>query len=97
MSIKVVRNGKFVIDSILENFDILFLDLSMPVMDGYEVLKHFKEMTIQLPYIIICSAHAMENDKKKCYEMGINDYLSKPYTPKKVLNTLSKYKQLKIK
>lgn len=64
-------------------YDIIFMDLQMPVMDGLEAaaqLRKFESIHPEVPsaYIIALTADAMSGDKQRCIEAGMNDYLSKP-------------------
>jgi two-component system KDP operon response regulator KdpE len=60
-----------------ESPDLLVLDIMMPVMDGFEVLKRIREWS-QIP-ILILSARYSEDDKVKCLDLGADDYLCKPF------------------
>ncbi|MEM7509616.1 MAG: response regulator [Bacteroidota bacterium] len=79
--ITIVENGKKVLDQIEENhFDLIFMDLNMPVMDGITStlqLRANKDINHQ-PIIIAMTANAFSDDKERCMEAGMNDYLSKP-------------------
>ena len=59
-----------------DKFDLLLLDLIMPKMDGFAVLKELKEKQIKLP-VIITSNLGQEEDKKRVKELGVSDYLIK--------------------
>lgn len=62
-------------------FDLVFMDVSMPVMDGYETTKMIRAQTRfkNLP-IIALTAHAFVNERSVCLNAGMNDYLAKPFT-----------------
>jgi len=68
-----------------ENFDLVLMDLMLPGMNGYEITleirKREKEAGIEkeIP-IIALTANTLDNDRQKCFEVGMNEYLSKPFT-----------------
>lgn len=66
--------------------DLLFLDLSMPKTDGWQVVRKIKEDSshAHIP-VIAFTAHAMEGDDKKAKDAGCDDYLSKPCLPKSII------------
>lgn len=61
-----------------EKFDLIILDIQLPKMTGFQILEKLKQENIELPPIIIASACAMDEDKKKAAEFGIDDYITKP-------------------
>ena len=76
--IKWVDNGeKCVAEARRKSYDILLLDVIMPVMDGLTVTTHIRQMKKQ-PYIIAVSAAVQPSDKQRCQEVGIHSYLTKP-------------------
>jgi len=79
-------NPKDAIDAILvqkEHFDIVILDLMLPEMDGFDVAKAIKEK-LDIP-IIISSARGDIGNKIYGYELGVDDYLEKPYEPRELV------------
>jgi CheY-like chemotaxis protein len=58
--------------------DIVLLDMMMPVMDGFETLKHIRENPSKNTKVIALTALAMKGDMEKCLEAGADDYCSKP-------------------
>jgi len=62
-----------------KNYNLVFMDIQMPEMNGYEatkiIIQRWKE---DRPIIIAMTANAMQGDKEKCFEAGMDDYLSKP-------------------
>lgn len=66
-----------------EQIDLLVLDIMMPNMDGYEVLKELED-EYRVPTIML-SARSDEIDKLQGFDLGIDDYLTKPFSPKELL------------
>lgn len=63
-----------------EEIDLILLDLMLPRMDGFEMMRRLKRQNrAKLPYIIVLSARAADEDKKRVMELGANEYLSKPF------------------
>ena len=79
--IDIVENGKEVIDHMLKKeYDILLLDLKMPVMDGFETATqiHLHFLPPKIPYIIALTANAMTGIREKCRKYKMDGYISKP-------------------
>ncbi len=72
-------------------FDVVLMDVQMPIMDGYEATAILREnySNLQLP-IIAMTANAMTGDREKSIKSGMNDYISKPINPDILFETLSK-------
>ena len=70
--------------------DFVFMDVSMPEMDGFEATKNirFSKVVKPQPFIVAMTAHAMQGDKEKCIEAGMNDYISKPVRFEDVMRVL---------
>ncbi|MBP9491055.1 MAG: transporter substrate-binding domain-containing protein [Aliarcobacter sp.] len=93
INIKIANNGKEAIE-ILENeeFDGVLMDCQMPILDGYEATRLIRkiEKLKDLP-ILAMTANAMEGDREKCINSGMNDYISKPLDFNKFYETLIKW------
>lgn len=61
-----------------EPYDIILLDLRMPVMDGYEVIEAIKKKGWELPKIVVVTASVMDEDRSKCKKLGIQYFITKP-------------------
>ncbi|MGC9374044.1 MAG: ATP-binding protein [Bacteroidales bacterium] len=77
-----------------QNIDLIIMDIKMPEMDGFEATKQIKALNKNIP-IISQSAYAMPVEIEKGYLLGINEYITKPVNPKKLLSVLNKYLDLK--
>ena len=81
------ENGKEVVDGLADNIpDLVLLDISLPGMDGAEVLEWVRsqERLKDLP-VIALTAHAMSGDREKYLEMGFDEYVTKPIVDEEVL------------
>lgn len=66
-----------------QNFDIMILDVMMPLMDGFETAKEIRKVS-QMP-IIMLSARGEEYDRIKGFEVGADDYVVKPFSPQELM------------
>ena len=73
-----------------ENPDLILMDISLPVMDGYEATRRIRTTLASTP-IIGLSAHAMSGDEDKAKEAGCNDYLTKPVNADLLIQKLKEY------
>ncbi len=84
LNVDVAINGKDGVDKVKENnYDLIIMDVQMPVMDGYEATKLIRTLDNNKRNIPILgmSAHAMVSEKTKCLSLGMNDYIPKPFDP----------------
>lgn len=78
-SFSIAKNGKEAVEAIMrEGFDIIFMDLQMPVMDGITATQEIRKQGIETP-IIAMTANVQESDRKKCFEAGMNSFIGKPF------------------
>ena len=77
-------------------FSLVLMDIMLPEMDGYQITQVIREMEKQnkvenpVP-IIALTANTYDNDREKCFNAGMNDYLSKPFTSKQLIDMIAKY------
>jgi len=76
--IKHAQNGKILMKMIKDKEpSLILLDINMPEMNGFDFMKEFKEMDLNIP-VIAQTAYAMKEEKEKCLNSGCDDYISKP-------------------
>ncbi|RKX25479.1 MAG: hypothetical protein DRP47_09760 [Candidatus Zixiibacteriota bacterium] len=93
--VTAVENGQKAIDAFTTGeFDVILMDVQMPVLGGFETTQAIRELEMEvgghIP-IIAMTANAMEGDRDKCLESGMDDYISKPISPTKLYECLEQY------
>ena len=75
------------------SFDLILMDCQMPVMDGFEASRKIRERKSKYGYppIIAVTANAMSEDRERCIEAGMNDYLTKPVDRYKLYTTIEEW------
>ena len=92
--VDVAENGLVSIEKVMKNhYDVVLMDIHMPVMDGVTAVKKLRETNQKLPYIIGLSAEAMEGDAEKYIAAGMDDYITKPLVSALLYDKLSKIKK----
>lgn len=87
----IARDGAQGVEMAKENRpDLILMDISLPVMDGYEATRRIRE-TLRSTPIIGLSAHAMSGHEQKAKEAGCNDYLTKPINDQLLFDMLKQY------
>jgi CheY-like chemotaxis protein len=90
-SVTIAENGKEALEALeKDSYDLIFMDMMMPVMNGYTATQKLRAKGCVLP-IIALTANAMKGDDQKCYEAGCNEYISKPIDRQKLKMLLAKY------
>lgn len=90
-NIKRACNGKEALELVQnEHFDLILMDVKMPLMDGMEATRLIREFNVEIP-IIALTANAFEDDKRIAYEAGVNDFLTKPVNRVALTQTIEKY------
>jgi CheY-like chemotaxis protein len=95
-TIHISANGYEVIEALnLMKFDIVFMDIQMPEMDGIEATRQIvTQWGDQKPLIVAMTANALKSDKEKYFAAGMDDYISKPLTFDQVRTGIEKWSQL---
>jgi signal transduction histidine kinase/CheY-like chemotaxis protein/ligand-binding sensor domain-containing protein len=89
----IVNNGKEAVDSVMSDkrYELVFMDVQMPEMDGLEATRIIRRKTGHQPFIIAMTANAMQGDKEECIAAGMDDYVSKPINMNDLDTLLAKY------
>jgi two-component system, sensor histidine kinase and response regulator len=74
----------------MRHYDLILMDVQMPEMDGHEATRAIRSAGYRMP-IIAMTANAMKGDREKCMVSGMDDYISKPVDPEKLLEKLQKW------
>lgn len=95
LEVTVAEDGQEAIDKALEcDFDLIFMDMQMPRMNGYEATIQLRQKGIETP-IIALTANALKNDDKKCGKAGCDEYLTKPIEREKLQQTIARFLAVK--
>jgi CheY-like chemotaxis protein len=93
LQVDIANNGQEAVEAVgKSDYDIILMDIQMPVMSGYEATSlirkdaRFKDLPI-----VAMTAHAMSGMKNECLEKGMNDYVSKPIDPAQLFSVLTKW------
>ena len=85
------KNGQEAVEMVDKNqYDIVLMDIKMPVMNGLEATKAIKEKHPDLP-ILALTANAFDSDRQLAMDAGCNDFLSKPVSSEECLETIKRY------
>jgi len=97
----VVSNGKEALDALSkEEYDLVFMDCQMPVMDGYEASRKIRNSDSPIGDhtvpVIALTANAMKGDREKCLHAGMDDYITKPINPKELGDVIKKWLESRV-
>ena len=94
LHVKLFYDGKTALDAIFEHkFDLLLLDINVPSLNGFELLREIKNARISTPVIFITSLDQI-SDVKKGFALGAEDYLKKPFDLEELLVRIERTKKL---
>lgn len=88
------NNGELAVQSVQNNdYRVIFMDIEMPVMNGFEATEEIRELPDPKGKVLIIaiSAHSPEFFNEKVRKTGIDDYISKPYTMNKIISVLQRH------
>lgn len=92
--VTVAENGKIGVELFTatpEELDIIFMDMQMPEMDGYEATREIRRLGFKDIPILAMTANAMKGDRERCLEAGMNDYITKPIKRDIIFSMLDKW------
>lgn len=93
--VEIAENGRIACDrTAQEAFDLVFMDCQMPEMDGFEatrVIRNREQLSGRRLPIVALTANAMREDRERCLDAGMDDYVSKPYSPADLRRTLDRW------
>ncbi len=95
--VTLVENGHLAVNKVKEEkFDIILMDVQMPILDGYDATHQIRSFekgnNTHIP-IVAMTAHAMKGDREKCIAAGMDYYITKPVNPVELYETIEKYTQ----
>jgi CheY-like chemotaxis protein len=91
-AVTVVSDGRSAVEAVgRDDYDIVFMDVQMPELDGYQATQKIRETEGVQQRIRICAltAHALQEDKQRCLDAGMDDFLTKPIDPLELNRVLS--------
>lgn len=98
-NVTIVSNGKEAIDTLNENnFQVVLMDMQMPVLDGYSTIKEIRYLggdKLKLP-IIALTAHTSQEAIERCFKAGADEYLQKPYAAISLYEIIAEYSPKKV-
>ncbi len=106
-SLVVVEDGRQAVNAALEGkFDLVFMDVQMPEMDGFEAVALIRKAESERPcpagqerphlQVIAMTAHAMSGDRDQCLRAGMDDYISKPISVRAVTEAIERVCEMKM-
>jgi len=93
LSIRIANNGSEALHMIMhekEEFDLIFMDIQMPVMNGLDTTRELRQQNYKIP-IVAMTANALQGDREICIDAGMNDYVGKPVKMNDLFAILSKW------
>jgi CheY-like chemotaxis protein/HPt (histidine-containing phosphotransfer) domain-containing protein len=91
--VDIANNGQIAVNKVVHEknyYDLVLMDVQMPLMDGIEATCKIREYRADLP-IIAMTAHAMLEEKQRCYDAGMNDHIAKPIDPHHFYQVLARW------
>ncbi|MER2999489.1 PAS domain S-box protein [Pontibacter populi] len=93
LDVVIANNGQEAVDILQtgESFDIIFMDLRMPLMNGFQATAYIRQtLQLQTP-IVVLTASVLRNERDRCLEIGASDYMAKPFSITDLARTLERF------
>src|SRR6185503_13529337 len=94
--VEEAENGRIAVEKTLaardagQPFDIVFMDMQMPEMDGYAATSHLRQSGYMRP-IVALTSHSMSGERQRCLEVGCDEYMTKPIDRLVLLQVLTRF------
>ena len=90
INIDVAENGKIALEKYqIGKYDLILMDIQMPIMDGYETTVEIRKIDPNIPIIALTASATLDNHDK-AFIVGMNDYVTKPFNPKELFQKIAK-------
>jgi CheY-like chemotaxis protein len=88
----IANNGLEALEAIKnQKYDVIFMDMQMPKMDGLTATKQIRQDCRQQPWIVALTANALPEDRQLCLDVGMNDFITKPIQIEDIVNIFDRY------
>ena len=89
--VEMAEDGKIAVEKVLsKNFDLVLMDCEMPNLDGWAATRVLRSQGLRIP-IVAATAYAGEQDRRRCWEAGMNDFLAKPLSAQLLESVIEKW------
>lgn len=90
---KIVENGREAVEAVeKEEFGLILMDCQMPEMDGFDATLKIRELGYEMP-ILAMTANAFRSTKEKCFQVGMNSFITKPLKPMDLLKEIEEFRK----
>ncbi|MBA4851150.1 PAS domain S-box protein [Emticicia sp. BO119] len=88
----LAQNGRIAVEKVRDNkYDIILMDLQMPEMDGYQATTTIRQELKDTTPIMAMTAHSLVGEKDKCIEIGMNEYITKPFNQRELFDKIMSF------
>ncbi len=95
--VEIAANGQIAVDVLKENkYDIILMDIQMPVLDGYEATKVIRHQLKDKTPVIAMTANAMAGERERCISNGMDEYITKPFNADVLYKLIGKFLSSKV-